>query len=115
MRVVAVLMMIALLAGCGGGSARAPAQKAAYANASTSGPIAQACLRSDRKARSVALCGCIQQVAHMTFSGGDQSRGATFWRDPHKAQEVRQSDNPATEAFWKRWRQFGETSQAVCS
>jgi len=40
------------------------------------GPIERACMASDRGA-SRALCGCIQQAADMTLSGGDQKRAAT--------------------------------------
>ncbi len=79
------------------------------------GPIERACVRSDRAAGNRALCGCIQQAADMTLSRREQSRAAKFFRDPHMAQEVRQSDRRNDEEFWQRYRSFGETAEAFCS
>lgn len=79
-----------------------------------SGPIQKACQSSDRKARSRARCGCIQAVANDKLSGADQRRGAKYWRDPGKLQEVRQSDNPGNERFWKVWKAYGQTAAAQC-
>ncbi len=115
MRAIALLAILAVLVGCGSGTSRGHSARGQYAAASTSGPIASACMRSDRKARSGALCGCIQQVAHMTLSEADQKKGASFWSDPQRAQDVRQSDNVFNEAFWLRWKNFGQTSEAMCS
>ena len=78
------------------------------------GLIERACLKSDRKAANRALCGCIQQVADATLSRTDQRLAAKFFRDPHMAQEIRQSDRAAHEVFWKRYKQFGETAQGYC-
>ena len=39
------------------------------------GPIERACMASDRGGNR-SLCGCIQQAADMTLSGGDQRRAA---------------------------------------
>lgn len=109
-KMITALCLTAVLAGCGGGVRRPQG----FATASTRGPISEACLTSDRKARSPQLCGCIQQVAHQTLSASDQTRGARFWRDPQGLQDMRQSDNASANAFWSRWKQFGETSAAVC-
>lgn len=78
------------------------------------GPIQRACMNSDRKARSRELCGCIQAVADQTLSGGEQSRAVSFYRDPHSAQETRQSDLPADEAFWKTYTNYANTAQRIC-
>lgn len=78
------------------------------------GVIERACLSSDRAAGNRALCGCIQDAADLTLSGGDQRRAATFFKDPHKAQVVRQSDNSRDEAFWLRYREFGATAESFC-
>ena len=51
----------------------------------------------------------------MTLSEADQKKGASFWSDPQRAQDVRQSDNVFNEAFWLRWKNFGQTSEAMCS
>ncbi|WP_108484729.1 hypothetical protein [Oceaniglobus ichthyenteri] len=79
------------------------------------GAIERACLKSDRRAASRSLCGCIQGVADLTLSRQDQRLAAKFFRDPHQSQVVRQSDNSNHETFWKKYRQFGNTAKAYCS
>ena len=79
------------------------------------GTIERACMSSGRPAASAQLCTCIQQAADLTLSNSDQRRAAKFFRDPHEAQEVRQSDRARDEAFWLRYRSFGETAEAFCS
>jgi phytoene dehydrogenase-like protein len=102
---------VALLAGCGGGRYdREPAQ----AMRLSSGPISKACMSSDRKARNSALCGCIQTVANQDLSGRDQRLAVSFYRDPHRAQEVRQSDRPGDESFWLRYKTYAERSEQLC-
>jgi len=76
--------------------------------------IERACMKSGRSAASRSLCGCIQQAADMTLNRGDQKLAAKFFADPHRAQEIRQSDNRSHEAFWQRYKQFGATAEAVC-
>ncbi|SMX32024.1 hypothetical protein [Actibacterium lipolyticum] len=76
--------------------------------------IERACLQSDRKAVSRNLCGCIQDAADLVLDKRDQKMAAKFFKDPHRAQEIRQSDNRSHEAFWKRYKQFGNTAQAYC-
>lgn len=78
------------------------------------GPIDNACLGSGRNANR-ALCGCIQQVADMTLSRGDQRKAAAFFKDPHKAQEVRQSSRSSDEAFWQRYKNFADTAEGYCA
>lgn len=113
-----VVLVAALgLAACGGsrysssnasGGYNAPSVKFA------SGPLQKACQASDRKARSRVRCGCIQAVADQSLSGADQRRGAKFFKDPGKLQDVRQSDNASNERFWKVWKAYGQTAAAVC-
>ncbi|RPE66352.1 hypothetical protein EDD53_2054 [Pacificibacter maritimus] len=81
----------------------------------SAGVIERACNASDRKAATRALCGCIQQAADMTLKNRDQRRAAKFFKDPHKAQETRQADGSANEAFWKRYKNFGSTATQYCS
>ncbi|MFN6007748.1 MAG: hypothetical protein ACK47S_17530, partial [Paracoccaceae bacterium] len=50
----------------------------------TAGPIERACMSSDRGGNR-SLCGCIQQAADMTLSGGDQKRAAKFFKNPEAA------------------------------
>ena len=77
--------------------------------------IERACLRSDRPQANRTVCGCIQDAANLTLSTKDQQRAAAFFKDPHKAQEIRQSDRRGDEAFWKRYRNFGQTAEAFCT
>ena len=77
--------------------------------------IKRACLQSDRTAANPPLCTCIQSAADRTLSSRDQRTGAKFFDDPHAAQEMRQSDRRSHEAFWERWRNFGEAAEALCS
>lgn len=78
------------------------------------GPIDSACMKAGRAADR-ALCGCIQQVANSTLSRGDQRKAAAFFKDPHKAQEVRQSSRRSDEAFWLRYKNFAATAEAYCA
>ncbi len=76
--------------------------------------IERACMKSERGAGNRALCGCIQDAANMTLSASDQRLAASFFVDPHKAQEVRQSSSRRNEAFWTRYQNFGETAETFC-
>ena len=77
-------------------------------------PIERACLKSDRPA-SRALCGCIQDVADLTLTNRDQRLASSFFSDPQKAQDIRMSDRRSHEAFWDRYKAFGETAETYCS
>lgn len=79
-----------------------------------SGPISDACLRSDRRARSPVLCGCIQAVANQTLSSADQRRAVTFYSDPHSAQVVRTSDRRADRRFWEVYTAYADRAERVC-
>lgn len=83
----------------------------AQANA---GQIEQACLNSDRARGQRALCGCIQDAANMTLTAKDQKLAATFFADPHRAQEVRQSKSRRMESFWDRYENFGLAAETFC-
>ena len=74
------------------------------------GDIERACLGSERAGGNRSLCGCIQDAADLTLSTRDQRRAAGFFRDPHRAQETRQSDR----IFWDRYQKFGQTAEAFC-
>jgi hypothetical protein len=79
------------------------------------GPIQSACLRSDRDAANRSLCSCIQQVADMTLVGSDQRRAAKFFSDPDKANETWLSQRASDDAFWDRYKNFGQTAEAYCA
>jgi hypothetical protein len=79
------------------------------------GSIDNACMSAGRAGANRALCGCIQQVADQSLSRSDQRRAAKFFKDPHMSQEVRQSDRASDEAFWLRYKQFGDLAEAYCA
>ncbi len=101
---MAAMLAVAVLAGCGGGGRADP-----------TGPIARACNASDRDAASRQACACIQVVANRSLSDADQRRGARFFRNPDRAQNVRLSDTRADDAFWQRWTAYGQAAEAQCS
>ncbi len=76
------------------------------------GPVGRACLAGGRTT-SRALCGCIQSVASARLSASDQRLAATFFKDPHRAQVVRQSGRNS--AFWERYKSFGSQAEARCT
>ncbi len=86
-----------------------------FAPAVSANQIERACNRSDRPAANRQLCGCIQDVADLMLSGSEQRLAATLFKDPHKSQEIRQSDRSSHEEFWQRWREFGETAEVYCA
>ena len=77
------------------------------------GKIERACNKSDRNA-SRAVCSCIQRVADAALSRSDQSLAAKFFRDPQLAQETRQSGSARKEAFWERYKAFGDKAARIC-
>lgn len=78
------------------------------------GILERACNGSDRRAANRALCGCIQKVADITLDRRDQRLAAKFFADPHRAQEVRQSDRPSHEIFWQKYKAFGQSAERYC-
>jgi hypothetical protein len=116
MKRVLIYGMILLLSGCGGGNnSRARQVPPLRAAPMSFGPISQACMASDRKARSRQLCGCIQAVADQTLSGSQQRRAVAFYNNPHQAQQVRQSDNSSDERFWEAYAAYAERAKNTCS
>jgi hypothetical protein len=115
MKQVIAFSMILLLTGCGGGNTSRAGRPAPLRSAPVAfGPISQACIASERKARSRALCGCIQAVADQTLSGSEQRRAARFYSDPQQAQEVRQSDRSSDVRFWEAYAEYGERAKNTC-
>ncbi|MGR3375697.1 hypothetical protein [Salipiger abyssi] len=110
MKAISFVVVLAVVAGCGGGGSRSDYRVTRMA----SGPISDACISSDRKARSPQLCGCIQAAANVELSNGDQRMAVGFYRDPHRAQEIRQSDRASHEAFWKRYSAFVDRAERMC-
>ncbi len=115
MKQVFLTLMVLGLSGCGQHE-RFDGRSAQVSRAApmASGPISQACLASDRKARSRLLCGCIQAAANQTLSPSDQRRAAAFYSNPHRAQEIRQSGRGNDERFWKAYRAYGDRAELLC-
>ncbi|MBF9034051.1 hypothetical protein HKCCE2091_07350 [Rhodobacterales bacterium HKCCE2091] len=78
-------------------------------------PVQQACVSSGRSAATPEMCACIGAAASMTLSSSDLRRAASFFEDPHRAQEVRMSDNRRDEQFWDRYLAFGEIAASMCN
>jgi hypothetical protein len=85
------------------------------AGVASAGPIEGACMKSNRNAANRALCSCIQQVADITLGGSDQRRAASFFKDPDKAQQVRMSKSDNDDAFWERYKTFGQQASLACA
>lgn len=79
------------------------------------GPIYSACRSAGRDAASRSRCGCVQAVANSELNANDQRRGAGFFKDPHQAQVVRQSDRITDERFWLRWKDYSQVAARVCA
>ncbi len=78
------------------------------------GVIERACRKADRTAATPQLCTCIQKVANVSLNRGERRKVAKWFDDPHRAQEVRQSDNRKDEALWERYKLFGERAKDNC-
>lgn len=85
------------------------------AGAGSAQSIERSCLQSNRDAKTRALCGCIQQAADLMLSTNDQKLAATFYREPDKAQEIRQSGRSSHEKFWDRYKDYAATAVKYCS
>ena len=56
------------------------------------------------------VCGCVQSAANRELNAADQRLAASFFADPPKAQDIRQSDNPRHEAGAVRGLRVGAAS-----
>lgn len=106
--------LVLSLGGCGG-TPRAPSDgPVARTVPMAYGPIAEACLDSDRDGRSRRMCGCIQAAADETLTRSQQRRSVAFYTDPHSAQEIRQSDRRTDRKFWKAYAAYGARAEKLC-
>lgn len=78
-------------------------------------PVERACIRSGHSAATLSLCACIGSAARETLSYSEQRQAARLFRDPDQAEQLRMSANRRDEAFWDRYRRFGEIAEARCS
>lgn len=93
----------------------AAALTAFAAPAPATGVIERACVKSDRSAATRTACNCIQDVANIKLSRAEQKFAAKFFSDPHLSQEIRQSDHPSNERFWKKYKEFGTVAARNCT
>ena len=113
MKAIGLLLVSAMtLAACGGGN-RVDRSSPVQVRFAT-GPIYQACLKSDRKARSRSLCGCIQDAANRTLLPNYQSQAVKFYNNPQLAQDIRQSDRAKDERFWNTYKEYSRVAKASC-
>ncbi|MGB0913958.1 MAG: hypothetical protein ACPGSW_10220 [Phaeobacter italicus] len=78
------------------------------------GIIERACRSSGRSNATARLCGCIQSVANSSLSRSERKKAAKLFKDPHMAQEIRQSDRRSDETFWRNYKAFGERARQSC-
>jgi len=102
MRLFGLVMVLLALAACGTGGR-------------VSGDVARACMAGGRQAANPALCSCVQSVANQSLSAAEQRRAASFFEDPQRAQDTRQSSNSGDSAFWHRYRAFADRASAQCA
>ena len=76
--------------------------------------IIAACMQAARGGATRERCGCVQAVANRSLNSSDQRLGASFFSDPHRAQEIRQSSNASHSDFWQRWKEFGDEAEKLC-
>lgn len=114
-RILACFAALLILSACGGGSTSNPGRSGGSGNLFATGPIYSACQSGGRKAASRQRCGCVQAVANTTLSADEQRRGAGLFSEPHKAQEIRQSDRSRDERFWGKWKSFAARAEQLCT
>ncbi|TNJ48650.1 hypothetical protein FGE21_00970 [Phaeobacter sp. B1627] len=78
------------------------------------GTIERACLSSSRGAAQTRLCHCIGQVAEQRLTRSEQRTVASWFEDPHRAQEARQSVRNRDEALWRKYQVFGTDAERIC-
>jgi len=84
------------------------------ASPTLAGPIQKACMASDRGGNR-SLCSCIQEAADLTLSNSDQRKAAKFFKDPEEAHATWVSQSSSDDAFWERYKSFGQTAEAYCA
>ena len=107
MKVAGILILAVVLTACSNSNRSRGTNDYSVVTRAASGPISRACLSSDRKSRNSQLCGCIQAAA-------DRTLAASFYGNPQKAQDIRQSNRTGDEIFWQKYKNYSETAEAIC-
>ena len=76
--------------------------------------IETACRQLDTASATAARCRCVGEVATQSLTKSDQRKVATWFKDPHQAQVVRQSDKRRDEKLWARYKAFGDAAARSC-
>ena len=115
-RILACFAALLILSACGSGSSSSNAGRSSGSAALfATGPIYTACQNAGRKQASRQRCGCVQAVANRSLNADDQRRGAAFFSDPQKAQNVRQSSSNRDERFWTKWKAYSGQAERLCT
>lgn len=111
----ALLLGLALVVAACGGTPRDPVDTpAARGTPVAFGPISRACAASGREGRSARSCGCIQAAADQKLTRAQQRRAVDFYENPHRAQEIRQSDSAVDERFWAAYTAYAARAEKLC-
>ncbi|QQA43727.1 hypothetical protein [Pelagovum pacificum] len=81
----------------------------------STGPVANACMASDRGNNNAALCGCVQRAAHQTLNRSEQRETARYFSDPERLQRMKLDDRPHADEAWRRYSRFIDTAESMCS
>lgn len=114
-RILACFSALLILSACGGSGSSNSSGSSGSAKLFATGPIYSACQSAGRKQASRQRCGCVQAVADSSLSADDQRRGAAFFSDPQKAQNVRQSSSNRDERFWGKWKAYSDRAAQLCT
>ena len=111
-RVIVCFAALLILFSCGSSnSSRSSGSVKLFAK----GPIYSACKSAGRKKATKQRCGCVKAIANKSLTANDQRRGASFFKNPQKSQEVRQSSSNRDKRFWKRWKEYSNNAARSCS
>jgi hypothetical protein len=117
MKLLPILILAVIVSACSGArhSNRSGDLLSPLVAPSATGPVSRACIASDRKARSGDLCGCIQVAANQTLGPNDQQLAASFYNDPQRAQDIRQSGRSKDAVFWEKYKNYSALAEAICA
>ncbi|EPX85428.1 hypothetical protein Salmuc_02809 [Salipiger mucosus DSM 16094] len=56
----------------------------------------------------------MQAAANLELTNSDQRLAVSFYDDPHRGQEVRQSDRRRDRDFWDRYNDYIDRAERLC-
>jgi hypothetical protein len=78
------------------------------------GALDRACRKSNRPSATPEMCRCIQRVANDSLTRSERRKAAKFFKDPQRAQNMRQSDRSSDKIMWKKYKVFGQRAREIC-